>query len=57
MTLALAILGIWCLLAVLVALTGAWLMRGGRGPATQESEALEPKPVPAAAQPEARPLT
>ncbi len=46
MTLALAILGIWFILAVLVALSGALLMRGGRSLIVQPSEALEPRSAP-----------
>ncbi len=43
MTLAFSILAIWFALAVLVALSGAWLMRGGRSLGAQQSEALEPR--------------
>lgn len=55
MGLAFAILAIWFALALLVALAGAWLMRGGSSMGTQRIEALEPKP--ASPMPAARPTT
>ncbi len=57
MTLAFSILAIWFVLAVLVALSGAWLMRGGRGLATQQTDALEPRSAPPARSSDARPAT